>query len=331
MSAMMEDLLEPAAFPDETRSVSLVQTHISLVFIADAFVYKVKKPVNFGFLDFTSLENRAHACRQEVLLNRRLAPEIYEGVLPVVFDGFRHRVGAGHGEVVDHAVKMRRIPEERLMKAVFARGELNGEDVERVARVLADFHRTAQRSPEIDAFGRAEAFRVNTDENFAQVEKYCGTSIDQPLFEALRQWTVAFYRDHAALFEERIAAGRVRDCHGDLHMEHICLSDGIPIFDCIEFNDRFRYGDTLADVAFLMMDLDYHGGAAFSNLFWEAYRRFAEEGEGEELLTFYKVYRAFVRGKVISFQLDDPGIEAFEKEKAVRSARAYFELAGSYL
>lgn len=331
MSAMIDDLLDPAALPDETGSVTLVQTHISLVFIADAFVYKVKKPVDFGFLDFTSLGKRAHACRQEVLLNRRLALEIYEGVVPVVFDGFRHRVGAERGEVVDYAVKMRRIPEERLMKAVFRRGELNERHLEDIARVLSNFHRSARRSPEIDTFGRAEAFRVNTDENFAQVEKYCGISIDRPLFEALRQWTDVFYRAQAALFEERIAAGKIRDCHGDLHMEHICLTEGIPIFDCIEFNDRFRYSDTLADVAFLMMDLDYHGGGSFSEIFWDAYRRFAEEGDRHDLLTFYKVYRAFVRGKVISFQLDDPNIRNEAKEKAAQTARAYFELAGGYI
>jgi aminoglycoside phosphotransferase family enzyme len=266
-----------------------------------------------------------------VALNRRLAKDIYLDVLPVRCDGKRYSLRAKAGDIVDHAVKMGRIPEEVLMKSVFHRGDLTHEHLRSVARVLARFHSLARTSPEIAAFGEADIFKVNTDENFEQVEKYVPTSVDRSVFEALREWTETFYRSNRHLFSERVAAGRVRDCHGDLHMEHVCLTPSIPIIDCIEFNDRFRYSDTIADMAFLLMDLDYHGGEDFSRVLWQAYKGEAQEEDVEPLLDFYKVYRAFVRGKVNSFQLDDARIGEGEKAEAVARARKYFELAFSYI
>ncbi len=330
MGLIIDDLQNPAALPDRTKTVSVVQTHISIVFVADDFVYKVKKPVNFGFLDFSTLEKRRHHCHQEVNLNRRLSKGIYIHVLPVTFDGEKHSLRDGSGEVVEYAVKMKRIPDERLMRNLFARGELTKGHLRRVADVLARFHLNALRTPEIDQFGRPERFKVNTDENFAQVEKYIGITIQQGQFDALKGWTEDYYRLNQRLFEERITQGRIRDCHGDLHMEHICFTEGLSIIDCIEFNDRFRYSDTVADIAFLLMDLEYHGGRADSRFLWDEYKRLAHEKEVDSLLTFYKVYRAFVRGKVNSFQVDDADIGPEEKKRAVETAGSYFQLANSY-
>jgi aminoglycoside phosphotransferase family enzyme len=177
MSSMIDDLLNPAHLPDETQRVSLVQTHISMVLIADQFVYKIKKPVDLGFLDFTTLDKRHYYCTQEIKLNRRLSRGLYLGVLPILYDGVYYRMGAGEGRVVEYAVKMKRLPEEMLMKSVFLRGELSETHLRRIAEVLAGFHRTARNSPEIDAFGYPETFKVNTDENFEQTEKYIGTTI----------------------------------------------------------------------------------------------------------------------------------------------------------
>jgi aminoglycoside phosphotransferase family enzyme len=331
MSSLSQDLLDPDALPDKTQSVSLVQTHISMVFVAEKYVYKIKKPVDFGFLDFRTLEKRAYYCLQEVALNRRLAKDIYLDVLPVRFDGTRHSMRAKVGEIVDHAVKMKRIPEEQLMKSVFERGDLTEAHLQSVASVLARFHTQARTSPEIAAYGDAENFKVNTDENFQQVEKYVGTAVDRAVFEALREWTESFYRSNQSLFRERVAAGRIRDCHGDLHMEHVCLTENLQIIDCIEFNDRFRYSDTIADIAFLLMDLDYHGGEDFSRFLWQTYKGEASEKDVEPLLDFYKVYRAFVRGKVNSFRLDDAHIGDAEKAEAAQRAKKYFELAFSYV
>ena len=331
MSSITDDLQNRGSLPDRTDNVSVVQTHISIVFIADEFVYKVKKPVNFGFLDFSTLEKRKQYCHQEIELNRRLSKDIYLDVLPIIFDGQKHILGADSGEVVEYAVKMRRIPDERLMKSVFEGGELTGAHLKKISGVLAEFHSNALRTPEIEQFGEPEAFKVNTDENFEQVERYVGTIIQQNEFEALKKWTNDFYRSNRTLFFKRIKEGRIRDCHGDLHMEHICFTEPLSIIDCIEFNDRFRYSDTLADIAFLLMDLEYHGGEDYSELFWNEYKELAGEVDVDSLLTFYKVYRAFVRGKVNSFQVDDDGISSDKKEKAVQTARKYFKLAYSYI
>jgi hypothetical protein len=331
MSPMIADLQDPRALPDRTETVSVVQTHISVVFVADDFVYKIKKPVDFGFLDFSTLEKRKYFCKQEIRLNRRLSTDVYLDVLPVTLEEGKHTLKNLTGRAVEYAVKMRRIPAENLMKTMFQRGELTGTHLESIARVLAVFHSTARRAPEIDKFGEAAAFRVNTDENFEQVEKYVGTAIPRKEFDGLKKWTSSFYRSNGGNFEARIKAGRIRDCHGDLHMEHICLTEGVSIIDCIEFNDRFRYSDTLADIAFLLMDLEYHDGENVSKRLWTHYKEQAEAGDVDSLLTFYKTYRAFVRGKVNSFQLDDPQITAQKKASALQTASKYFQLAYSYI
>ena len=331
MSSMIKDLLDPACLPDPTKKITLVQTHISLVFVADAFVYKVKKPMNFGFLDFSSLEKRKYYCYQEVELNRRLSEDIYLDVLPIVLQGDRHVLGGSGGDVVEYAVKMRRIPEDRLMKTLFEREQLTTRHLTDLASVLARFHKNALRTAEIDDFGKAESFRINTDENFEQVSKYVGLTIQEHEYDALKAWTNAFYQNHAPWFERRIREGRIRDCHGDLHMEHVCFGDRIHIIDCIEFNDRFRYSDTLADLGFLLMDLEYRGGKGFSKELWEAYKALSGEREVDGLLAFYKVYRAMVRGKVNSFQWDDATISRGKKQEAVQRAKAYFKLAHAYI
>jgi len=331
MGAIIDDLQNPASLPDNTVGVSVVQTHISIVFVADKFVYKVKKPVNFGFLDFSTLKKRRHYCGQEVTLNRRLSQGIYLDVLPITFDGKTHTLKGGQGKVVEYAVKMKRIPDDILMKSIFYKGALTNSHLEKIAEVLAHFHLNAARNPEIDAFGEAGMFKVNTDENFEQVEKYIGVTIRKNEFDAINRWTTDFFNANEDLFVKRIGEGRIRDCHGDLHMEHVCFTETLSIIDCIEFNERFRYSDTVADIAFLLMDLEYHEGERHSKILWDAYRESAGEKDVDSLLTFYKVYRAFVRGKVNSFQLDDEAISPDEKEAAVQTAGKYFQLAYSYV
>jgi uncharacterized protein len=332
MKQIIEDLSRPELMPDPTQSVSVLQTHISIVFIADNFVYKIKKPVNFGFLDFSTPEKRKYFCSREVELNRRLSTGIYLGVIPVVFDGSSYRLGSQSGETVDHAVKMKRVPEDILMKTLFLKGILTDSHMKDIADVLARFHRTADGGARIERFGEAGAFKVNTDENFVQIEPYIGRSIDEKTFIALKDWSEGFFSNRAELFASRIAKGKIRDCHGDLHMEHVCLGDEVEVIDCIEFNERFRYCDTIADLAFLLMDLEYHGGYAQAEKLWDFYRMHAEEGDDiEDLLTFYKLYRAMVRGKVNSFQLDDENISEEKRVEATGKAADYFRLAYRYI
>ena len=331
MSSMIDDFLNPKFLPDKTEMVSLIQTHISIVFLADGFVYKIKKPVNFGFLDFSTLKKRRYYCYQEIILNRRLSKDIYIHVLPITYDGKNHRMGRGEGKIVDYAVKMKRLPDEMLMKSMFFRGELKDEHLKKISKVLARFHRTARNSLNIDKFGEPEKFKINTDENFAQIQKYIGTTIQKRDFNTLKQWTEDFYNSNRDLFMNRINSKKIRDCHGDLHMEHICLTENLPIFDCIEFNSRFRYTDTIADIAFLLMDLEYYGGNRLSEKLWDLYKEIANEHDVNPLLTFYKIYRAIVRGKVNSFQLDDANIGRGKKEEAKETSSKYFKLAMSYI
>ena len=331
MDEMIRHLQDPAALPDPTETVALLQTHISVVLVADAFVYKIKKPVDFGFLNFSTLERRKYYCQREVELNRRLSRDLYLGVVPVTRQGQAYTLRDTGGMPVDYAVKMKRIPDDKLMKSLFARGEITEDHLRQIAKVVAGFHANAPMTPEIRAFGSPERFAVNTSENFRQIREYIGTTLSGNQFHSLKEWTEDFYRLNHELFLKRMDQGRIRDCHGDLHMEHVCLTEDIPIFDCIEFNDRFRYSDTIADIAFLLMDLEYHGGGQLSEMLWQYYKDMAGEEGMEDLLTFYKVYRAIVRGKVNGFQITDPSIGETEKEQAARVARKYFDLALSYI
>jgi aminoglycoside phosphotransferase family enzyme len=217
-------------------------------------------------------------------------------------------------------------------------GRLATEMVQKVARRIAEFHAIAETTPDIERFGTLQATKFTTDENFDQTEKYIGITIDAAQFAAIKDYTNRFYRENRALFDARIKGGKVRDCHGDLHMEHICFTDPITIFDCIEFNDRFRYIDTASDIAFLAMDLDFHtrygqhveGQDRLSQVLIDSYLERSGDSGIADLLPFYKAYRAYVRGKVISFRLDDQHISAEEKNSAAETAKRYFELSASY-
>jgi aminoglycoside phosphotransferase family enzyme len=323
--------MTPSAYPETSEKIKFVQTHISTVFIGDDFVYKIKKPVNFGFLDFSTLEKRNHYCNQEVELNNRFSKGIYLGVYPVTFDGKKHTIN-GEGEIVDYAVKMRRLSDEDLLKSRFKKGDIASEDIERIAESIASFHKTSTRSKEIDEFGNLDKIKFNTDENFEQTEEFIEGSISKEQFDGLKNWTDNFYKENKELFGQRIKDGKIRDCHGDLHMEHICLTDPIIIFDCIEFNERFRYSDIASDIAFLLMDLEFNNGHKLSEQLLKSYLAHIDEDDDiYQLIKFYKVYRAYVRGKVTSFTLNDPAVPENKKSQARNIAKKYFALAHSYI
>ncbi len=323
-------LLDPAAYPEPPASIRLVQTQISFVVIAGDDVYKVKKPVNLGFLDYSTLVKRRQLSQREVELNRRLCPQTYLGVVPLVKAHGRVSIG-GRGRLVEYAVKMKRLPEERMMSTLLANNSLTGEMVIGVARRLADFHARAETSPAVNAFGSIATISGNNEENYDQTEKSIGRTISKAKYERIREYTRSFLRDRVALFEGRTTGGRIRDCHGDLHAAHVCFTDGICIFDCIEFNDRFRYGDVAGEVAFLAMDLDHNGRADLARSFVNEYVAASGDKDLPALLKFYKCYRAYVRGKVESFKLDDPYIPPADKELARQAASGYFDLAAFYI
>jgi aminoglycoside phosphotransferase family enzyme len=327
---MIDDLLHPKAYPEQTNEVTLTQTHISNVFICDNFVYKIKKSVDFGFLDFSTLEKRKFYCEQEVALNNRFSAGVYLGVFPVTSDNGTYVID-GKGEIVEYAVKMKRLPLENLLKSRFEKGDIESKDIKRVAEAVASFHKSSRQTKEIDSFGKIEIIKFNTDENFSQTQEFVGKAITKKQFDSIKKWTNEFYKNYKKLFEQRISQGNIRDCHGDLHMEHICLTEPIIIFDCIEFNERFRYSDTASDIAFLLMDLEYNEGWDLATQLKDAYVEKTGEKEIDHLIRFYKVYRAYVRGKVTCFMLNDPSIFGEKRASAIETAKKYFALATRYI
>lgn len=325
----IRSLLQPAAYPDPPHDVQLLQTHVSWIFLAGDYAYKIKKPVNFGFLDFSSLDRRRFYCDEEVRLNRRLCPETYLGVVPV-----RAAPGGasfhGVGDVIDYAVKMKRLPAAQMADRLLAEGKLSSDDIRAVAMTVAAFHRDAARSPEIAAFGSREAVGRNCEENFQQIGKFVGETISQEDLSLLRGWVERFLVDKEALFADRVARGCICEGDGDIHLENICLTERVCIFDCIEFSDRFRCGDVAADIAFLLMDLEFHDRRDLATVFLDTYIAASGDAGVRELTGFYSLCRAIVRGKVESLRLRDAGFTAAEQAAARERAIRYFRLARGY-
>jgi hypothetical protein len=317
-------LQNPGIYPGHPESVRIIQTHISYLVLTGRFVYKIKKPVNFGFVDFTTLEKRKYFCEQEISLNRRLAKDIYLGIVAITKKGKGIEIG-GKGKVLEYAVKMKEFPQDKIMTKLVRENKLGRETVKELAKIIAGFHKKAETNRRISRFGETTAIKFNTDENFAQTKDFIGKTITREQFDTILNATDAFLRKRQ-LFEKRIRERKIRDCHGDLHTGNICVSDKIYIFDCIEFNERFRYSDVASDVAFLAMDLDFLGSRDLSQFFVDCYVEYSKDKDLLGLLDFYKCYRAYVRGKVTSFLLK----ESHAKRSTVELAKKYFALANEY-
>ncbi len=327
---LVETMMRPEFYPHRPERVELIQTHISFIFIAGDLVYKVKKAVDFGFLDFTTLEKRRFYCSEELRLNRRLAPEVYLDVAEIFDDGRGGlALGAGRG-IVEYAVRMKKLPLDRMLKKLIQEGSVGPSIMEAIAQKLADFHGRAETGGRIDEIGGIETVRRNHEENFEQTGKYVGLTLPERRYRFIRNYVRLFLKTRESLFRKRVADHKIRDCHGDLHLEHICVADGIIIFDCIEFNERFRFEDVAAEVAFLAMDLDYNGYPEYGNAFVRAYIRSSGDAELGTLMNFYKCYYAYVRGKVTSFRIDDSAIGEEDRKAAAATAGKYFDLAYRY-
>jgi len=329
LQPIIDALLLPTAFPEAPGTITLVQTHVSYLIFTDKFVYKIKKPVDFGFLDFTTLEKRRYFSEEEVRLNSRLAPGVYIGVVKIVSIKGSIKI-EGVGEAIEYAVKMKRLPEESMLKRALTDGEVPEEVIRRVAQRVAAFHAGAETTGHIASFGLPEFVSRNASENFTQTDPFVGRIITGALHERLKYWTEGFIEANSGLLRARAGNGSVRDCHGDIHTEHISIADGINIIDCIEFNERFRYADIVADMAFLSMDLDYLNRRDLSEAFDDEYFRASKDVEGRRLLDFYKCYRACVRGKVEGFKSTEKEVPEGERLSSVLSARYHFHLAGLY-
>ncbi|MDZ7732640.1 MAG: AAA family ATPase [Acidimicrobiia bacterium] len=284
-------------------------------------VYKLKKPVDLGFLDFTTREARERICHREVELNRRLAPDVYLGVLDVVSDG----------EPCDHLVVMRRMPADRRLSTLVVDGDPRGAEwIHGLARLLADFHARAERSPVIDRSASADAVRRNWDDNLAAMVPFEGAGLDEDLSRRVATLVHRYLDGRGPLFEQRIATGQVCDGHGDLQAADIfCLEDGPRVLDCIEFSDELRHGDVMADLGFLAMDLERLGAPELADQLVEEYDEFAAEVCPSSLLHHYVAYRAHVRCKVNCLRSSQ--MESTARDEVLRAASDLLELAAAHL
>jgi aminoglycoside phosphotransferase family enzyme len=325
----IEALLDPAAYPHPVAEVQLIQTHISHVLIAGDHVYKFKKPVDFGFLDFSTLEKRAHYCSQEIKLNRRLCPDIYLGRIAVHRSEQGFSLG-GDGAVIEYGVKMARMAEERMMSRVIDAWKLEKRHIDAIVDRLVPFYESAEVNDEIRSFGRPASVAVNVEENFDQTESFVGgPALSREQFAVVGDYARAVLGQEDR-FLARIDNERIRDCHGDLYSANICLDEPVQIFDCIEFNDRFRYSDVAGDIGFLAMDLDYHGLDELAEYTVSCYMQKSGDTGLADLIDFYKCYRAYVRGKINLFTAADQGVDAETAAHCLEQAGRYFKLAERY-
>lgn len=326
---IFQAMARPSFYPHPVLAIEQRETHISRVFLTGQYVYKIKKPVNLEFLDFTTLEKRLHFCQQEVILNRRLTRDVYIDVVPITFKDGRHYL-SGPGDPVEYAVKMRQLPEDRTMMRLLKKGEIPRKAMEELSVMLARFYSKAPTSEHINTFGSWETVRTNCEENFRQTEIFAKGILDERMFQIVRAATRSFLRRWQELFEHRIKGRKIRDCHGDLRAGHIYFVDEIQILDCIEFNERFRYGDITSDLAFLAMDLDYEGHPEIAQDLLRTYVQYTKDQEMFVLLDFYKCYRACVRVKVNCFRLGKEDLPKQEASKLLRQTRQYMDLAYRY-
>lgn len=329
--ALIQQMLQPGFYPHPvTEPIQLIQTHVSYVLLTGNYAYKLKKPVNFGFLDYSTLDKRQHFCAEELRLNQRGAAELYLEVLPIIQDENKFHLGRT-GDPVEYALKMCSFPQEALFINMFEVGLLGETHMEELGRVVAQYHAKAQTNDYIRTFGGVAQIRASIDENYEQTKNYVGGPQTQFQFEETKQYTDGFFEQRPQLFASRIENNWIRECHGDLHLGNICLwQDKILLFDCIEFNEPFRFVDVMFDIAYAVMDLEARQRLDLGNVYLNTYVEQTGDWEGLQVLPLYLSRQAYVRAKVNSFLLDDPAIPTAAKEAATATSSQYYQLAWQY-
>jgi len=322
-------LQNPSLFPHPVEQFQVIETHISWVLLTGPYVYKMKKPVNFGFLDFTSLPARQHFCEQELMLNQRLTDDLYLEVLPITGSIEAPQLN-GEGEAIEYVLKMRQFPQEGLLSTLQAKGELTTAHIDDMARQIAEFHLKSPKVPMENPLGSADSVMAPVTQNFEQILPFLSEKSDLIQLEALEAWANTSFERLKPLMNQRKLDGFVRECHGDIHLGNATLIDGqVVIFDCIEFNEPFRMTDVYADIGFLAMDLEDRGLKSLSRRFVSQYLELTGDYAGLQLLNFYKAYRALVRAKVALFSLNADA-DQVQRAATLRQYRNYANLAESY-
>jgi len=328
---LLQSLSDPQFYPHPCDDpIQLIQTHISAVFLTGDFAYKLKKSVDFGFLDFSTLAKRHHFLDRELALNQPVAPELYLGVLPITADQGRLSL-EGKGEIVDYVLKMRQFPQKNLLSNLFEANQLTAQDLVQLGKVIADFHGQTQTNATIRQFGSPEQIGKAIEGNYRQTAPYIGIAQSQEQYAATEAFTTNFLVQKSDIFKERQAQHKIREGHGDLHLSNICFWRGkFQLFDRIEFNEEFRFVDVIYDIAFAMVDLDVKSRTDLSNCLLNSYLEQTGDWEGVQVLPFYLCRQAYVRAKVMSLQFTDPDIDRDRKSEVLATASSFYRLAWHY-
>ncbi|MDJ0668723.1 MAG: AAA family ATPase [Desulfobacterales bacterium] len=329
--ALFKAMACPDFYPHAVRHVTQEETHISKVFLTGGDVYKIKKAVDLGFLDFSSLARRRRYCELEVTLNRRLTHQVYLGVIPITYADNRFHL-AGPGRVVEFAVRMRQLPEACSLASLLEQDRITAQQIETLAVTMTDFYARQRRISPEQAAASWKNVRAACEENFKKTKWAEGGPLDAELYQAVRAATFAFLTRRKALFNDRSESGKIYDGHGDLRSSHIYYTGPhrIQVIDCIEFNARLRHIDIASDLAFLAMDLDFRGAPGLGATLLDGYIRQTRDWQAYALMPFYKCYRAMVRCKVNCIRLAANHGGGSDRITIQRRANRYLAFANRY-
>ncbi len=330
-ACLVESLRAPACYPHAVETVEQLETHISHVLLAGEFAYKLKKPLDLGFLDFSTLEKRRFYCEEELRLNRRLAPRIYLEVAAIRGSRDAPRLGTTTGPVIEYAVKMRRFPQEALFDRLARESALDDGHIDALAQCIAAFHAGIARSDGDTPWGSAASIEAPMRQNFAQLRPLLSEPAELRVLEGIEHWSCRAHERLADLFEARRRGGHVRECHGDLHLGNVAwLNDTAQPFDGIEFNANLRWIDVISEVAFMVMDLHAHDLAPLAWRFLNGWLEHSGDFAGVALLDYYLVYRAMVRAKIARLRAAQPDIDTTTRRQALADHAMYIALASRF-
>lgn len=326
-NTLIQNLQNPALYNHPIKYFKLIETHASWVILTGEYVYKIKKPVDFIFLDYSSLEKRRYFCNLELELNQILAPELYLEVLPITGSETNPALN-GSGEIIEYVLKMREFPQKNLLNVVAAAGKMTLQHIYQLAKIIADFH--ARIKQDVTSYiGTPEQVHEPVIQNFDQIRPLLKKLTDLSVIDELENWAQTTWQKCYDIFVQRKKAGFIRACHGDIHLGNITLIQDLPvIFDCVEFNEAIRWTDVMADIGFLLMDLQDQGQIEFSHCLLNRYLEITGDYQGLTLLPYYLSYRAMVRAKVNLFQVAHADTERQQQflaayERFIRLAQCY--------
>jgi uncharacterized protein len=331
MTKLINALLNPSVYDHAVDKTELIETHISWVILTGDFVYKIKKPVNFGFLNFSTLAKRKHFCQEELRLNRRFAPELYLDVITITGTEELPLIN-GKGEVLEYAVKMKQFPSQTLLSTMLDSGDLREPHIDQLARVIADFHMDASVAEAESEFGTVASAVQPVMENFHQIRHQIKDPELLSKLDMIENWSTHASEKLEPVFRKRKQQGYIRECHGDLHLGNIILlNEKVIPFDCLEFNEKLRWIDVLSEIAFLVMDLDDHQRSDLGRRLLNNYLEQTGDYSSLAVLQYYKLYRAMVRAKVNALRLGQADITQQQIDTVLKECKAYINLGNEYI